>query len=144
MSERDGWNHLYLFDGATGRVKNQITRGDWPVRAVVKVDEAARQIWFSASGMYPGKDPYFVNYYRVNFDGSGLTRLTDADANHNAVFSPDMKYYVNSYSRVDLAPALDLRRASDHTVVMELERADTGELLKAGWKAPEVFTANRP
>jgi dipeptidyl aminopeptidase/acylaminoacyl peptidase len=141
MSERDGWNHLYLFDGVTGEVKNQITRGDWPVRAVVKVDEDARQIWFSASGMYAGKDPYFVNYYRVNFDGSGLTRLTEADANHNAVFSPDMKYYVDHYSRVDLAPSLDLRRASDNRTVMELERADTTALVQAGWKAPEVFTA---
>jgi dipeptidyl aminopeptidase/acylaminoacyl peptidase len=141
MSERDGWNHLYLYDGATGRVKNQITRGEWPVRAVVKVDEEARQIWFSASGMYPGKDPYFVNYYRINFDGSGLTRLTQADANHTAIFSPDMKYYVNGYSRVDLAPALDLRRTTDNSVVMELERADISGLVKAGWKAPEVFTA---
>jgi hypothetical protein len=63
MSERDGWNHLYLYDGATGRVKNQITRGEWVVRGVTRVDEAKRQIWFSASGMYPGKDPYLVHYY---------------------------------------------------------------------------------
>lgn len=141
MSERDGWNHLYMYDGVTGAVKHQITRGEWPVRAVVKVDEDARQIWFSASGMYPGKDPYFVNFYRVNFDGSGLTRLTQADANHSAVFSPDMKFYVNTFSRVDLAPSLDLRRTSDNSVVMELERADISELVKAGWKAPEAFTA---
>ena len=71
MSERDGWNHLYLMDGATGQVKRQITRGEWVVRAVVKVDEAAKQILFSASGMNPGKDPYFLNLYRINFDGSG-------------------------------------------------------------------------
>ncbi len=60
MSERDGWNHLYLYDGATGTVKQQITKGNWVVRSVVGVDEEKRQIWFSASGMYPGKDPYFV------------------------------------------------------------------------------------
>ena len=41
--------------------------------------------------MYPGKDPYFANYYRINFDGTGLTRLTDADANHIAAFSSDMR-----------------------------------------------------
>ena len=70
-------------DGATGAVKNQITKGDWVVRGVLKVDDDERQIWFSASGMYPGKDPYFAYYYRINFDGSGLTRLTaDAEANH--------------------------------------------------------------
>jgi len=51
MSERDGWNHLYLYDGVTGAVKNQITRGDWAVRNVVRVDEEARQIVFSDNGM---------------------------------------------------------------------------------------------
>ena len=82
MSERDGWNHLYLIDGVSGRVKNQITKGDWVVRGVLHVDDVARQIWFSAGGMYLGHDPYFANYYRIAFDGSGLTWLTEADANH--------------------------------------------------------------
>ena len=63
-SERDGWRHLYLYDAATGKVKNQITKGSWAVRAVNKVDEEKRQIWFEASGMYPGKDP--SSYYRIN------------------------------------------------------------------------------
>ena len=141
MSERDGWNHLYLFDGATGAVKNQITKGQWPVRSVVKVDDEKRQIWFSASGMYPGKDPYFVHYYRINFDGSGLTPLTTADATHTATFSPDMSYYVDSYSRIDLAPAMELRRATDASLVVELEKADISELTAAGWKPPEAFVA---
>ena len=77
MSERDGWNHLYLYDGVTGKVKNQITKGDWVVRSVDRVDEEKRQIWFSAGGMNAGQDPYFVHYYRINFDGTGLTPLTD-------------------------------------------------------------------
>src|SRR5205085_1041391 len=58
MSERDGWNHLYLYDAGTGKVKNQITRGEWVVRGVDKVDEQARQIWFRAGGIWPGQDPY--------------------------------------------------------------------------------------
>ena len=141
MSERDGWNHLYLYDGATGAVKHQITKGSWPVRSVVQVDEEKRQIWFSASGMYSGKDPYFVHYYRINFDGSGLTPLTTIDANHTASFSPDLKYYVDTYSRVDAAPISELRRTSDRGLVMELEKADISALVKAGWTPPEVFTA---
>jgi dipeptidyl aminopeptidase/acylaminoacyl peptidase len=107
---------------------------------VSKVDEASRQIWFSASGMYPGQDPYFVNYYRINFDGTGLTRLTTAEANHNVSFSPDMKYFVDIYSTVSTAPVSELHRA-DGTLVTVLERAELTELTKAGWKAPEVFTA---
>jgi dipeptidyl aminopeptidase/acylaminoacyl peptidase len=141
MSERDGWNHLYLIDGATGAVKTLITKGDWPVRGVIKVDDARRQIWFSASGMSPGTDPYFLNYYRINFDGSGLTRLTPADANHNAAASTDRQLFVDVYSRVDTAPIMELRRVDDGSVVAEVERGDISALTTAGWRAPEPFTA---
>jgi dipeptidyl aminopeptidase/acylaminoacyl peptidase len=141
MSERDGWNHLYLIDGATGAVKNRITSGDWPVRAVLHVDEARRQIWFSASGMYPGKDPYFLYYYRINFDGSGLTRLgAEGEANHQIAVSDDHRYIVDLYSRIDTAPVLELRRLADGAVVTELARGDISALVRAGWRAPEVFT----
>jgi dipeptidyl aminopeptidase/acylaminoacyl peptidase len=141
LSERDGWHHLYLIDGATGKVKNQITRGEWVVRGVQKVDDQARQIWFSASGMYPGKDPYFVHYYRINFDGSGLQTLTEADAHHDVAFSSDMQYFVDTYSRVDLPTVSELRRTRDRSLVMELARADVSALTAAGYRFPEVFTA---
>jgi dipeptidyl aminopeptidase/acylaminoacyl peptidase len=140
MSERDGWNHLYLFDGRTGALKNQITKGNWVVRGVNKVDEAKRQIWFSAGGMNSG-DPYLLDYYRVNFDGSGLVRLTAGDANHQATFSPDMKYFVDTHSRVDQAPTTELRRADDGSLVTVVERSDVAALTKAGWTPPEVFVA---
>ncbi len=139
MSERDGWRHLYLYDGLTGKVKNQITKGNWVVRAVEKVDEEKRQIWFQASGMYQGKDPYFAHYYRINFDGSGLTSYTEADGYHAVTFSADMKYYVDMWSRVDLPPVTELRRTEDRKLLLELERVDISALLAAGWRAPEVF-----
>jgi len=140
-SERDGWNHLYLYDGVTGKLKNQITRGTWVVRAVDKVDEQKRQIWFQASGLYPGKDPYFVHYYRINFDGSGLTALTEADANHTVAFSDDMKYYIDTWSRVDLPTVSQLRLTESRKPILELEQADIQPLVAAGWRPPEVFTA---
>ena len=141
MSERDGWNHLYLYDGATGRVKNQVTKGDWLVRGVDRVDAQARQVWFRASGMYAGKDPYFIHYYRINLDGSGLTTFTEADANHALRFSPDNQYYVDTYSRVDLPPVAELRHTSDQKLVLTLEKADATALLATGWKPPEAFMA---
>src|SRR5262249_1193597 len=140
-SERDGWRHLYLYDGLSGKVMNQITRGNWVVRGVDKVDEEKRQIWFQASGMYPGKDPYFTHCYRINFDGSGLVALTETGASHNVAFSADMKYYVDTWSRVDLAPVSELRRTEDRKVLLELERGDITELVKAGWRAPEEFSS---
>src|SRR5262249_33125480 len=91
-SERGGWGHLYLYNGSTGEVKNQITKGDWVVRQVDRVDDAARQIWFYAGGMNAGEDPYFTHYYRINFDGTGLTKYTEANGNHTVTFSPDRKY----------------------------------------------------
>ncbi len=141
MSERDGWNHLYLYDGATGRVKNQITRGDWVVRGVDHVDEDNRQIYFRASGMISEQDPYFVHTYRTNFDGTGLVAYTEANGTHQVSFSPDREFYVDRWSRVDLPPVAELRRTSDRSVVMALEEADAEALLATGWQYPEVFTA---
>ena len=68
-------------------VKNQITQGPWLVRGVDNIDVATRQVCFRASGMYAGKDPYFIHYYRINLDGTGLTTFTQADANHAVRFS---------------------------------------------------------
>jgi dipeptidyl aminopeptidase/acylaminoacyl peptidase len=129
MSERDGWNHLYLIEGATGRVINQITRREWPVRHVQKVDAVKRQIWFSASGRNADEDPYFQHYYRINFDGSGLTALTTVSADHQLSYSKDMAYFVDTYSRVDLPPVSELRRTSDGSLVAEVERTDIWGLI---------------
>jgi dipeptidyl aminopeptidase/acylaminoacyl peptidase len=140
-SERDGWNHLYLYDGTTGKVKNQITKGKWVVRLVEFVDEAKRQIYFRASGMQAGKDPYFIHYFRINFDGTDLTPLTDADGAHTVTFSPDRQYYVDTWSRVDLPQQSVLKRTSDRTTVLELEKADATALLATGWRMPEPFVS---
>ena len=141
MSERDGYNHLYLYDADTGAVKNQITRGEWVVRGVEWVDEKQRLIWFYAGGIRPGQDPYYVHLCRVGFDGTGLTVLTEGDGTHSVELSPDRRYFVDTWSRVDLAPVTELRRASDGKLVRELERADARRLLESGWTMPERFVA---
>lgn len=140
MSERDGWNHLYLYDTRTGQVKNQVTRGDWVVRGVERVDAERRQIWFRAGGIRPGQDPYYVHYARVNFDGTGLVVLTEGEGTHKIEYSPDGRFFLDSWSRVDLAPVTELRRTADGALVCPLERADTTELASAGWATPERFT----
>ncbi len=140
-SERDGWEHLYLYNGITGEVENKITSGDWPVRAVNYVDPVKRQIWFEASGTMPGQDPYFIQYYRINFDGTGLVQYTSANGDHSVQFSPDRKYYVDTWSQVDVAPTMELRRTSDRKVLMPLEHGDLKPLLAAGWMSPIVFHA---
>ena len=140
-SERDGWNHLWLYDTRTGTVKNQITRGAWVVRGVVRVDAERRQIWFRAMGIRAGQDPYQVHLARVNFDGTGLAVLTEGDGTHKWEFSPDGRFFLDAWSRVDLPPVTELRRADDGKLVCVLEKADAGALLAAGWKMPERFAA---
>lgn len=140
-SERDGWNHLYLFDGASGALKNRITSGDWLVRAIEHINEDRRQVYFSAAGKERGEDPYLRRLYRAGLDGSGLTLLTPENADHAVTFSPDGKFIVDNYSRVDLPPVAVLRDSQDGARILELEKADISKLTAAGWKQPERFKA---
>ncbi|MFO7617078.1 MAG: DPP IV N-terminal domain-containing protein [Bacteroidales bacterium] len=140
-SERDGWNHLYRFDGQSGRVINQITKGEWVVRSVLHVDEASRFLLFTASGKEPGIDPYLQHLYRINFDGSGLVKLTQGDGNHQVNLSPDNTLFIDTWSTITDPPVSVLRKVADGSVVLELEKADISPLLEDGWRAPEVFVA---
>lgn len=141
MSERDGWCHLWLYDSTTGTVKNQITHGAWVVRNVERVDERKRQVWFLASGLHAGEDPYQRHLCRVNFDGTGFAQLTAGDGDHAIKFSPDQRFFTDTWSRADQPPVSELRRSEDGKLVCELERADTRALLAAGWTMPERFVA---
>jgi dipeptidyl aminopeptidase/acylaminoacyl peptidase len=141
MSEHDGWNHLYLYDAQAGRVKNQITKGQWVVRSVEQVDEDKRQIWFQAGGIRPEQDPYYVHLCRVSFDGSGLVVLTEGNGTHKTEFSPDRRFFLDEWSRVDQPPVTELRDANEGKLICELERADWDALLKTGWRPPERFAA---
>jgi dipeptidyl aminopeptidase/acylaminoacyl peptidase/uncharacterized protein (DUF885 family) len=141
MSERDGWNHLYLYDAKTGQLKDQVTRGQWVVRDVDRVDAARRQIWFRAGGIRPGQDPYFIHYCRVNFDGTGLVVLTEGDGNHSIRYSPDQRFFLDTWSRVDSPPVTELRRAEDGKLLCKLEQADASEVLALRRRFPEPFVA---
>jgi dipeptidyl aminopeptidase/acylaminoacyl peptidase len=140
-SEKDGYNHLYLVDAVKGGVKNAITRGNWVVRKVDSIDETKREIWFMASGMNSGEDPYNVHHYRIGFDGKNLVSLTPANASHICSFSPDRKFYLDNYSRPDLPAVTELRRTSDGKLIAEIERADISAYLKLGIYIPEIFVA---
>jgi dipeptidyl-peptidase-4 len=141
MSERDGWNHLYLYDAETSKVKNQITKGPWVVRRVENVDEEKRQIWFQAGGIRPEQDPYYIHFCRINFDGSDLVVLTRSNGTHDIKFSPDRRFFLDRWSRVDQPPATELHRTEDGNLILELERADWSMLLETGWRPPERFVA---
>lgn len=139
-SERSGYNHLYLIDEVSGEVKKTITKGKWNVREVVEVDEAKRRLLLKVVGV-TDQNPYHSHFIRVNFDGSGFTRLTTGDGDHAVRFSPDGKFLIDTWSRVDQPPVVELHRADDGKLIAELERADDAALVKTGWSRPERFTA---
>ena len=140
-SERDGWNHLYLYDAVTGEVKNQITSGNWLWRSVEKLDIENRCMLITASSFYKNQDPYFIHYFRINFDGSELTPLTSGNGTHDLNFSPDRNYYIDTYSRIDMPPVYELRKSSNGSLICEIERADADEMIAAGWPVTEPFVA---
>ena len=140
-SERDNWNHLYMYDRTTGQPLHQITKGEWYVREIVRIDEENELIYFTANGVQTDEDPYHIRYYRVGFDGNGFTDLTPERGTHKAWFSRDMQYLVDVYSTANDAPVTVLRDAKDGHAVMALETADITRLEAEGWRAPEVFAA---
>jgi dipeptidyl-peptidase 4 len=139
FSERDNWGHLYLYDAATGKVKNAINQGEGNVTQVLHIDEKNRVIYFLGVGMEKGRDPYFIHFYRINFDGKGLKLLTPEDANHDVALSPGGRYFVDSYSKPDVPPVAVLRDDTGK-LISTLEKADISKLLATGWKPPVPFT----
>jgi dipeptidyl-peptidase 4 len=138
-SERDGWNHLYLYDLKTGALKNQVTQGPWIVRQLVDVDEKQRRVYFLANGREKNEDPYQTHLYSIGLDGKNLTLLTPENANHAVNVSPDHLYFVDNASRPDLPGGAILRSTKDGSQVRMLEQSDASELLKTGWNYPEAF-----
>jgi dipeptidyl aminopeptidase/acylaminoacyl peptidase len=136
-SERDGWAHLYLYDGK-GNLKNRITHGPWHVEEVLKIDEATRTIYFTANGREADENPYYEHLYRVGFDGSGLKLLTEGDYFHRVEVDDDARYVVDNFSRVNTIPCAVLK---DNTgkQVMNLQESDFSQLLAAGYRFPEPF-----
>jgi dipeptidyl aminopeptidase/acylaminoacyl peptidase len=140
-SERDGWAHLYLYDGQ-GNLKNQITQGAWHVEGIISVDETKRVVYFSANGkesMNGGKeDPYYMHLYKINLDGSGLQLLNSGNFDHSFSVNDNNTYFVNTASRVNTTPVSSLHSA-DGKKLMDLETADLRNLMATGYKFPETF-----
>ncbi|MCR4995036.1 MAG: S9 family peptidase [Bacteroidales bacterium] len=177
LSERDGYPHLYLFDttlpaigkktrnsasqkgftaSATECPYRQITHGDWCVRRVVHIDTDQELLYFTANGVNPDEDPYHIHYYRIRFDGTGLTDLTPEEGNHNARFNSDYSALIDTYSTQDIPPVTVVRSLAASTPATPskkaslpskaapgtiLARADISDLLAAGWVTPEIFVA---
>jgi dipeptidyl aminopeptidase/acylaminoacyl peptidase len=134
MSERDGWNHLYLY-GPDGTLIRQLTRGEFPVLRVVDVDEETGWVYFTAHGE---ERLYDTQVYRVGLDGKGFKRLTEERGQHAVEFSPSHEYLLDTHSSLDRPPSTDLRRA-DGTLVRRIWQANADSLKTLAWRPPEEF-----
>ena len=139
FSERDGWGQLYLYDLTTGKLKNQITRGEGNVTQVQLINAASRKIYFLAVGKEAGRDPYFQHYYSINFDGSGMKLLTPENAEHAVAASPDGKYFVDVASTAT-QPQVAVVRDSEGKLVTEVAKQDISKLVATGWIPPVPIT----
>ena len=139
-SERDGWGHLYRY-GADGQLKNRLTEGPWQVGTIVAVDEKTKRVWFTGRGRETDAFLYYAQLYAVNFDGSGFQRMTTEDADHRIQVSPNNRWIIDSYSRVETPPVTVLRDAQTGRIVKKLETADASQLAAIGFKGARVFTA---
>ncbi len=137
-SERDGWGHYYLMDMKSGKVIRQVTSGEFVTTGVVGVDEKARALYFNGVGREAGEDPYFVHLYRANLDTGEIKLLNPGNASHNTAMNDKNTFFIDNFSRVDLAPESILYDANG-VKVMDLEKTDVSALLEAGFKYPESF-----
>ncbi len=155
FSERDGWGHLYRFDG-TGTTaiattdgdggmvqhpepKAQVTSGAWQVGQIAHVDETNKQIYFTARGREPNGFLYYPKLYRMGYDGSGLTLITQEEAHHRITFSPSGRYFVDTYSTLTTPPVTVVRTA-DGKLVRKIEEADISRLKEIGWRPVVPFS----
>jgi dipeptidyl-peptidase-4 len=138
FSERDNWGHLYLYDLATGKLKNRITSGDWRVLDILLIDEESRTIYFTGSAIEEG-NPYYHYLYSINLDGSGLTLLTPETSHHSISFSPSGQYFTDSYS-TPVDPPVTVVRNTEGELLLTIETADISKLLAAGWVPPVQFS----
>lgn len=95
QSDRTGWNHIYLMDG-NGHEVNAVTSGKFTVLKITQVDEKNKVVYFTARSR---ENTARTDFYRVDFSGKNLQRLTFGDYNHSFInISPGSSYFITNYS----------------------------------------------
>ncbi|MFI6503871.1 DPP IV N-terminal domain-containing protein [Nonomuraea typhae] len=129
-SQRDGWGHLYLYGEHD---VTQLTSGEWAVDQILHTDD--RHVYFAATGLVEN-DPYCRQVCRVALDGTGFTRITDDDLDHEVHVADDGSCFLDAASTVT-DPTVTTVRDWDGNVLIEVAEADPSALEATGWSPPE-------
>ena len=138
FSERDGWGHYYLYD-YNGKLKRQLTSGEWRSDAIISVDSIKNIAWIRGEGREKGENLYNTHLYRVSLLDGSTSLLDPGNSNHTSTVSKNQKWIVDQSSRVDTLPRVQLRDGLTGKVIMDLETADLTKLKEAGWRYAETF-----
>lgn len=137
-SERDGFNHLYLFD-LQGKLLKQLTQGDWAVDVLEFVDEASGWVYFSGR-----KDSVIERHlYRVNMNigVESIERISQTAGMHDAVFADKSPVYLDYFNSLQQPPQISLHNDSGKLLawVEQNEINETHPLYDVAglWQMPE-------
>jgi len=137
FSQRSNWGHLYLVDLATGKIKNQITKGDWTVIELLHVDQKTGKLVFTGAGK-EGSDPYYHYLYSVNKDGSDLTLLTPEKKHHRITLNDAGTHFLDRMATPTTAEK-SIVRTINNKKEFTVEAMDISKLQASGWQAPVEF-----
>lgn len=133
-SERNGFKNFYLYD-LTGKLIAPLTKHEFEVSTVVRVDEEAGLLYYTARS---GDNPMKMQLHRVGLDGTGDVRLTDPAFHHTVDVSPDGSHFIDTAQTHDTPPVTRLM-GKDGKVVKELTKSDTTKFEKLGLKKLELL-----
>ncbi len=111
LSEKSGYKHLYLHN-IDGSLKNQITKGNWPVTEYYGINETKGIVYYQSAET----SPMNRNIYAINLDGSGQKRLTTKDGTNSADFSNGFTYFINYHTTANTPNYVSLNNASGNTI----------------------------
>lgn len=115
-SEKDGFNHIYVYDAA-GKLKNQVTKGNWEVTNYYGFDEKTKTIFYqSVENGSINRD-----VYRIGLDGKNKVRLTLNTGTSSATFSPNFQYFIHSFSSATQPPVYSLNESKSGKLVQVIE-----------------------
>ncbi len=114
-SEKEGYNHIYLFD-KNGKLKNQVTKGNWEVTSYYGFDEKTKTIFYQSVE----NGSIVRDVYKISLDGKNKVKLSSQVGTNVATFSPDFTYFINTYSSATVPPTYTLNSSKDGKQVQEI------------------------